>query len=50
MRARGSKMAAIGLADAARLVGRNPSTIHRAMKAGRLSYVKDAAGERRIEA
>jgi hypothetical protein len=42
-------MAAIGLAEAARMTGRNPSTIHRAMKAGRLSYAKDAAGERRIE-
>jgi hypothetical protein len=42
-------MAAIGLAEAARLVGRNRSTIHRAMKTGRLSYVRDAAGERRIE-
>jgi hypothetical protein len=42
-------MAAIGLAEAARLTGRNPSTIHRAMKTGRLSYTKDPAGERRIE-
>lgn len=42
-------MAAIGLAAAARLTGRNPSTIHRAMKTGRLSYAKDAAGERRVE-
>ena len=31
------------------MTGRNPSTIHRAMKAGRLSYAKDAAGERPIE-
>jgi hypothetical protein len=42
-------MAAIGLAAAARMTGRNPSTIHRAMKNGKLSYTKDAAGERRIE-
>jgi hypothetical protein len=42
-------MAAIGLAEAARMTGRNPSTIHRALKAGRLSYTKDAAGERRID-
>ena len=31
-------MAAIGLSDAAKLTGRNQSTIHRAIKAGRLSY------------
>lgn len=42
-------MAAIGLAEAARLSGKNASTIHRAMRSGRLSYTKDAAGERCIE-
>jgi hypothetical protein len=42
-------MASIGLSEAARLTGRNQSTIHRAMKTGRLSYTKDAAGERRID-
>ena len=42
-------MAAIGLAEAARLTGKNQSTIHRAMRTGRLSYTKDEAGERRIE-
>ena len=42
-------MPAIGLAEAARLSGRNQSTIHRAMKAGRLSYTKDETGERRID-
>jgi hypothetical protein len=42
-------MAAIGLAEAARMTGRNASTIHRAMRSGRLSYTKDAAGERRVE-
>jgi hypothetical protein len=42
-------MATIGLSAAARLTGRNQSTIHRAMRAGRLSYTKDAAGERRID-
>ena len=30
-------MGAIGLAEAARLTGKNQSTIHRAMKLGRLS-------------
>jgi hypothetical protein len=42
-------MGAIGLAEAARLAGKNQSTIHRAMKAGRLSYTRDEAGERRID-
>ena len=35
--------------EAARLSGRNQSTLHRAMKAGRLSYTVDAAGQRRID-
>ena len=42
-------MAQIGLRQAARLSGRNQSTLHRAMKAGRLSYTVDAAGQRRID-
>jgi hypothetical protein len=42
-------MPAIGLAQAAKLTGRNQSTIHRAMKAGRLSYSVGEAGERRID-
>jgi hypothetical protein len=42
-------MPAIGLAEAARLCGRNRSTIHRAMQTGRLSYTKTAGGERRVE-
>lgn len=42
-------MASIGLSEAAKLTGRNQSTIHRAMKAGRLSYTVGEAGERRID-
>jgi hypothetical protein len=42
-------MASIGLAKAARLTGRNQSTIHRAMKAGRLSFALSETGERRID-
>jgi hypothetical protein len=42
-------MALIGLNEAARLSGRNRSTLHRAMKDGRLSYTLDDAGERRID-
>jgi hypothetical protein len=45
----GEAMGAIGLAEAARLTGRNQSSIHRAMKAGRLSYTRNEAGERRID-
>jgi hypothetical protein len=30
--------------------GKNQSTIHRVMKAGRLSYTKDATGERKVDA
>jgi hypothetical protein len=40
-------MAAIGLSDAAKLTGRNQSTIHRAMKGGRLSYTVGEGGEGR---
>ena len=42
-------MAQIGLTEAARLTGRNQTTIHRAMKTGRLSYTVDAAGARQID-
>jgi hypothetical protein len=42
-------VAQIGLRQAARLSGRNQSTLHRAMKAGRLSYAVDAAGQRKID-
>jgi ABC-type transporter Mla subunit MlaD len=42
-------MPAIGLAEAARLTGKNQSTIHRAMKTGRLSYTVNETGERRID-
>ena len=39
----------VGLRQAARMTGRNQSTIHRAMKTGRLSYTTSRAGERRID-
>lgn len=42
-------MAHIGLAEAARITGKNRSTIFRAMKTGRLSFSIDDAGERRID-
>ena len=42
-------MASVGLSEAAKLTGRNQTTIHRAMKTGRLSYTKDEAGGRRID-
>ena len=42
-------MALVGLHEASRIVGRNRSTLHRAMKDGRLSYSLDAAGDRRID-
>lgn len=42
-------MAQIGLRQAARLSGRNQSTLHRAMKAGKMSYTVDEAGQRRID-
>jgi len=40
-------MALVGLHEASRIVGRNRSALHRAMKTGRLSYTLDEAGERR---
>ena len=42
-------MALVGLHEASRIVGKNRSTLHRAMKDGRLSYSLGAAGERRID-
>jgi hypothetical protein len=42
-------MALVGLSEAAKLTGRNQTTIHRAMKAGRLSCTVDETGSRRIE-
>jgi hypothetical protein len=39
----------VGLSEAARLTGKNQSTIHRAMRAGRLAYSAGAAGERTID-
>jgi hypothetical protein len=42
-------MALIGLSEAAKLTGRNRTTIFRAMKAGRLSFTVNDAGERRID-
>jgi len=39
----------VGLHETSRIVGRNRSTLHRAMKDGRLSYSLDASGERRID-
>jgi hypothetical protein len=42
-------MAAIGLTEAARLSGRDRLTLHRAMRAGRLSFKTNAAGDRRID-
>ncbi|MBV8893154.1 MAG: helix-turn-helix domain-containing protein [Acidobacteria bacterium] len=42
-------MAAIGVSEAARLVGRDVSTLHRMMKSGRLAYTVDRQGHRRID-
>jgi len=42
-------MAMLGLSEAARLVGRDVSTLHRAMASGRLSYTKDANGKRQLD-
>ena len=42
-------MALVGLSDAARLTGKAHTTIHRAMKAGRLSFSLNGAGERQID-
>jgi hypothetical protein len=42
-------MARIGLKQAAELTGRNQSTIHRAMKGGKLSFTVDDNGQRWID-
>lgn len=42
-------MATVGVTQAAKLTGRDPSTIFRALRTGRLSYTKDEAGNRRID-
>jgi len=42
-------MALIGLAEAARLSGKNRATIHRAMKSGKLAYSLAEGGERKID-
>jgi hypothetical protein len=45
----GFAMPLVGLKEAARLTGKNQSTIHRAMKSGRLSFTVSDGGERVIE-
>jgi hypothetical protein len=45
----GERMPAVGLSEAAKLTGRNQSTIHRAMKTGRLAFAVAESGERRID-
>src|SRR4051794_37392161 len=42
-------MPAVGLSEAAKLTGRNQSTIHRALKTGRLAFSVAENGERRID-
>jgi hypothetical protein len=42
-------MALVGLKRASELTGKNQSTIHRAMKAGRLSYSLSDSGERLLD-
>ena len=42
-------MPLVGLKEASRLTGKNQSTIHRAMKAGRISFTVSEAGERMID-
>jgi hypothetical protein len=42
-------VALAGLSEAAKPTGRNQTTIHRAMKAGRLCYTVGEAGERRVD-
>jgi len=43
-------MSKLGLMKAAEITGKSPSTIHRAMKAGRLSFEVNGHGERIIDA
>lgn len=42
-------MAKVGLSKAAELTGKSPSTIHRAMDRGRLSFEKNDLGDREID-
>ncbi len=42
-------MALVGLKRASELTGKNQSTIHRAMKSGRISYSTNDSGERLID-
>lgn len=42
-------MAGIYLREAAKLAGMNPSTLHRAMKSGKLSFTLDGDGQRLID-
>lgn len=42
-------MAHIGLSEAAKLTGKDKATIHRAMVSGRLSFIVDPDGARRID-
>jgi hypothetical protein len=42
-------MALVGLSEAARITGRNRTTIFRAMKSGRLSFTTNGAGERQVD-
>ena len=42
-------MTMLDLSAAARLVGRDVSTLHRAMVSGRLSFTKDRAGKRQLD-
>jgi hypothetical protein len=46
---RGVGMALIGLSEAARVTGKNRTTIFRAMKSGRLSFTMNGAGERQVD-
>jgi hypothetical protein len=39
----------VGLSEAARISGRNRTTIFRAMKSGRLSFTMNGAGERQVD-
>jgi hypothetical protein len=42
-------MPLLGLREAAEMVGKNESTIHRAMKSGRLSFTVGPNGERQLD-
>jgi hypothetical protein len=49
MAAQGGCMATIGISEAARLVARDVSTLHRMMKNGRVAYSVDSQGHRRLD-